>query len=306
MDNQSTDEAPGHHRGMLRLHPGNPPLWRDATTVQFGVDAVVTLEHPLPWQERLIAELERGVPRAVLEGLATALGASRDETTEFLRLVGPALADEPPPPRRLVVVAAVGIALETIDATAHAMSSSRRFAVERAWRPADAAPGDDAVFALLAHHVVHPRDAAALMRSDAVHVPIVFSGSRTEVGPVVVPGVTPCLACEAAHRRDADPAWPQLAAQLVGRRSVPVDPAEAWEAGLTATRLLDQVLGVSAAPNVSSESSSVILYAASPLRSLRSHVPHADCGCRSPAGTSTAADPVRRETTTVRAFAQPA
>jgi len=291
---------------MLRLHPAHPPLWRDATTVQFGIDAVVTIAHPLPWQERLIAELERGVPRALLEGLAAALGASRDETAEFLDLLHPALADEPPPPRRLVVVAAVGIAPETIDATVHAMSSSRRFAVERAWRPADAAPGDDAVFALLAHHVVHPRDAAALMRSDAVHVPIVFSGSRTEIGPVVVPGVTPCLACDAAHRRDADPAWPQLAAQLVGRRSVPVDSAEAWEAGLAAARLLDQVLGVSAEANVSPECSSVILHAGSPLRSLRSHVPHAHCGCRSPAGTATDADPVRRETMTARVFARPA
>lgn len=291
---------------MLRLHPANPPLWRDATTVQFGVDAVVTLDHPLPWQERLIAELERGAPQAMLEGLASALGATPDETAEFLALVRPALADEPRPPHRLVVVAAVGVAPETVEAAAGAMSSSGRFAVERAWRPADAASDADAVFALLAHHVVHPRDAAALMRSDAVHVPIVFSGSRTEIGPVVVPGVTPCLACEAAHRRDADPAWPLLAAQLVGRRSVPVDPAEAWEAGLTAARLLDQVLGLSAERSLGPESSSVILPAGSPLRSMRSHVPHADCGCRSPAGTATDADPAHRETTTARAFARPA
>lgn len=34
------------------------------------------------------------------------------------------------------------------------------------------------------------------------------------VGPLVVPGRTPCLRCEDLHRTARDPAWPQLLAQL--------------------------------------------------------------------------------------------
>jgi hypothetical protein len=34
------------------------------------------------------------------------------------------------------------------------------------------------------------------------------------VGPLVIPGVTSCLACADLHRRDRDAAWPAVAAQL--------------------------------------------------------------------------------------------
>ncbi len=34
------------------------------------------------------------------------------------------------------------------------------------------------------------------------------------VGPLVIPGVTSCLACGDLHRRDRDAAWPAIAAQL--------------------------------------------------------------------------------------------
>ncbi|MGN9913310.1 TOMM precursor leader peptide-binding protein [Phytohabitans sp. LJ34] len=50
----------------------------------------------------------------------------------------------------------------------------------------------------LAHLVVGVRDAVAV------------------VGPLVLPGGAPCLNCLELHRRDRDPAWPALAAQLAG------------------------------------------------------------------------------------------
>jgi len=41
------------------------------------------------------------------------------------------------------------------------------------------------------------------------------------VGPLVVPGITSCLRCAELHRRDADPGWPRLAAQLTGSEPPP-------------------------------------------------------------------------------------
>jgi bacteriocin biosynthesis cyclodehydratase domain-containing protein len=46
------------------------------------------------------------------------------------------------------------------------------------------------------------------------------------VGPLVLPGRTGCLHCGDLHRADRDPAWPVVAAQLVGirrRREEPCD-----------------------------------------------------------------------------------
>jgi bacteriocin biosynthesis cyclodehydratase domain-containing protein len=41
------------------------------------------------------------------------------------------------------------------------------------------------------------------------------------VGPLVIPGRTPCLRCVALARGERDPLWPSIAAQLLGDGSVP-------------------------------------------------------------------------------------
>ena len=46
------------------------------------------------------------------------------------------------------------------------------------------------------------------------HLVAVVRGDVGVVGPLVVPGTTSCLRCADLHRRDADPRWPRLAAQL--------------------------------------------------------------------------------------------
>lgn len=64
------------------------------------------------------------------------------------------------------------------------------------------------------------------------------------VGPLVWPGRTGCLRCADLHRADTDPAWPKLAAQLVGQSPT---------AGLACTQLAaaliaEQVLAMLAGP----------------------------------------------------------
>jgi bacteriocin biosynthesis cyclodehydratase domain-containing protein len=46
------------------------------------------------------------------------------------------------------------------------------------------------------------------------HLVATVRGEIGVVGPLVVPGATSCLHCADLHRRDADPGWPRLAAQL--------------------------------------------------------------------------------------------
>lgn len=63
------------------------------------------------------------------------------------------------------------------------------------------------------------------------------------LGPFVRPGRGPCLRCTDLTRRDADPAWPLLLAQLC-RTTLPIPPLLAVWAGTTAvTQLVGQLNG---------------------------------------------------------------
>jgi hypothetical protein len=75
--------------------------------------------------------------------------------------------------------------------------------------------------------------AAAVHRSGVPHLVAAVRGGTGVVGPLVVPGVTSCLRCADLHRRDADPRWPRLAAQLTA-----TDPPPS---GATVTCLLTAV-----------------------------------------------------------------
>jgi hypothetical protein len=55
---------------------------------------------------------------------------------------------------------------------------------------------------------------AEIHRSGVPHLVAAVRGQTGIVGPLVVPGITSCLRCADLHRRDADPRWPTLAAQL--------------------------------------------------------------------------------------------
>ncbi|NII71385.1 hypothetical protein FHS08_003255 [Microbacterium ulmi] len=289
---------------MPRLDPAHPPLWRTPTTLQFGVDPVAIVVEPEPWQERLVRELEKGIPDAALEPVATAFGAPPGAGERFVQRIARAL--EMPRARRggrVVVQTPDGFPASSADAFAQAMADAGFDVRRETWFDVGwSHDPDDAPVVVLAHHLVEPRRAAALMSRDAVHLPVVFTGDAVELGPLVRPGRTACLACVAAHRRDADPAWPLLAAQLLGRPCPDAGRTTFVEAGIAAAGLLNDA---EQSPEVRI-AHSVTLRAGSLRRTTRSHRPHAACRCRSLEGIAT---PIARAVpapTTARAFARPA
>jgi hypothetical protein len=62
---------------------------------------------------------------------------------------------------------------------------------------------------------------AGIHRSGVPHLVAAVRGQTGVVGPLVVPGRTGCLRCGDLHRRDADPRWPRLAAQLTASEPPP-------------------------------------------------------------------------------------
>jgi bacteriocin biosynthesis cyclodehydratase domain-containing protein len=73
------------------------------------------------------------------------------------------------------------------------------------------------------------------------HLLVTVRETTALVGPFVRPGVTACLRCLELSRRDRDPAWPALTAQLVGSASA-VEPCDLTLASLAASLACMQVL----------------------------------------------------------------
>jgi hypothetical protein len=60
-------------------------------------------------------------------------------------------------------------------------------------------------------------------RHGVSHLPVVLDEDRVRVGPVVIPGLTPCMTCLDLNRTDWDHVWPALLPQL-GRSTWTVAP----------------------------------------------------------------------------------
>lgn len=120
--------------------------------------------------------------------------------------------------------------------------------------------------------------AAEWARAGVPHLVATVRGSTGVVGPLVVPGATSCLRCADLHRRDADPRWPHLAAQLTAGEPPP--------SGATVTCLLTAVtaavqvlayLDGSAAPVTLDATLDIAPPDLVPRR--RRWSVHPDCGC---------------------------
>ena len=61
---------------------------------------------------------------------------------------------------------------------------------------------------------VDPVEIDALTRAGTPHLVLTLHASHAQVGPLVIPGRTPCLRCLDLTNADTDPAWPLLVHQL--------------------------------------------------------------------------------------------
>jgi ThiF family len=120
--------------------------------------------------------------------------------------------------------------------------------------------------------------AAELVGAGVPHLVATVRGQTGVVGPFVVPGRTGCLRCADLHRRDADPAWPLLAAQLTAEEQPP--------GGATTTCLLTAVTAaVQVLAHLDGAGAPVTLGATVELRPpdlaprVRLWPPHPGCGC---------------------------
>lgn len=83
--------------------------------------------------------------------------------------------------------------------------------------------------------------ALSYARRRLAHLAVAVRDATVVVGPLVLPGQTPCLNCLDLHRRDRDPGWPAVAAQLQSSPEA-TDPVAATTALAAAAYAAAEVL----------------------------------------------------------------
>lgn len=318
-----------------RIDPTLPLVWRSPSDLQLGSTAArVILRDAGDLESNLITALRHGVSTSTLLTMGTGLGAEPERVHRLLEALAPAFLPEPEPesapgdgparePHRepggtaaratppLVVLDADGLLRSRLASSLNTLG----YQVADVADPADAmgvSGVPDAVDAatlavIAAPWVIRPSRYLPFLRRDVPHLAIVFDDTGARVGPLVEPGRGPCLRCLDLTRRDADAAWPAIAAQLAGRPAASRTTRSELDASAVAVAAVDDRL---AHGLTGLAETSLTLERPGALPRRRRHEPHPDCGCRTPAGTATA--PVRlaahrpREASSARAGAVPA
>jgi bacteriocin biosynthesis cyclodehydratase domain-containing protein len=214
-------------------------VWRTPNCVQLGIDrAVVTIDGLTVAHETVLSALTVGVHRSGAMLLGTTAGASVAEIEHLLDLLQPALlfvaddaAPDPAPAPRTVYVDGVGQTAHRVRALLANLGIG------------EPSPGAEPELAVIVgHYVLHPERHGHWLRRDIPHLPVIFSDSTVRVGPLVEPGLGPCLTCLELARVDEDPAWPAMACQLAPRQAPSETPRLSFEvaarvAGLVQDRL---------------------------------------------------------------------
>ncbi|MFC9894109.1 hypothetical protein ACFVMC_10485 [Nocardia sp. NPDC127579] len=282
----STPLAPTGHRGPM-LHPRVTILVRPSGAVQLGWDpaTAVVLDPDELDTSRVLSFLR------LLDGMHThpqilwragESGITPDQAQTLLAAIDEAgLLSRPDPAGgriRSVRVHGFGPLADAISNGVRRLGirpeRSRGYTANTAvgsWTCGLVLLTDDAV--------IDPRLANDLVLHGIPHLPVRIRDGRGLVGPLVLPGRSSCLRCADLTRTDLDPAWPHLAAQLLGRVGQASTPAVTATAAL-ALGELELIARGSADQTLATLDCTLELELESYRIRRREWAPHPACGCR--------------------------
>ncbi len=298
---------------LPRLAAHAPVLRRGPEEWQVGIDPTRALVFTGPGFTALFIGLVAHRPAGQVRAAARQAGLSAGELDDALVALDRAglLADPDPPPRhcvRLLGAGPVGMAvaerLLAADVARIAVHDdqppevalypeaegrgTRSSALRLRWRTAYAGRvvslprpitlGDavDVTVVVADGPEVDRGWTAALVRQDQPHLMVRTAGATATVGPFVVPGTSSCLRCHDLLRRDRDPSWPTVLAQLARLELGAPAALIAWAAAYASTQLLAWLRG----GRVETIDTTVEL-GADDFSVHRRHWPaHPECGCR--------------------------
>ncbi len=148
--------------------------------------------------------------------------------------------------------------------------------------PADPAERPADLVVLISHGAADSGRAGSWVSAEVPHLAGVVGEAGVVVGPLVLPGRSPCLRCLDLHRCDRDPDWPMVLAQLHDQPAY--EPEETAEAGLAAGLAALQVLAhLDGMVKPAAVGATLEVELPDGLIALRRWPAHPDCGCAWPA-----------------------
>ena len=273
----------------LRLDPRYPVVWRSPDSIQIGVDRpLVVITAMSPGLERVLAALFVGVPRSGALMIGREGGASDEAILALLSALRPALlvtAETDPGPARLPEPARAAPRTICVDGFGLTADLIRTLIGTLGLTPAAVDGSGTGLAVVVGHYALKPERHGRWLRRDIPHLPVVFSDTEVRIGPLVEPGVGPCLYCLELAHMESDPSWAAVACQLLSRRA----PTETARAGIDVAAL---VAGISHDRLVLGRSTltetALVVDAASGALTRRGYRPHERCGCRTVPGNVTA------------------
>lgn len=250
---------------MRRIDPRLPILWRDPHTIQIGfAHALVRLDHVTPNEERLISGLHAGMSEVTLRATAAQLGVRATECDALLEALAPALEGESVTPLTLGLA---GRGLGTLW-LGHTLRESGHRVIDHSWESENVA-----TIIVSESMALSPATLGRHLRRDIPHLPVVWLDTAVEVGPLVIPGQTPCWHCVETARCHQDPARRALLSQVMDRPAASECVPAVQE---VATRVLRWIDG-SDTPGLGTM---LRLETGSGRWSSAQFSPHEECSCR--------------------------
>lgn len=269
-----------------RLDPALPLVWRSPRELQLGgTRAAAVLPDPSSAELGLLRALAAGASRSTLRTIGSALGATGPDVDALLDRLARAFAPDPEPPTSATVA---------IGGEPESTAALRALVARLGHRPVDASavrPAEVDVAVLIGARVIDPGAHLPWLAADVPHLAVVFDERGAEIGPFVRPGAGPCLRCVHLGRRDADAAWPAIAAQLAATVPPPRAPRAEHEALALAASVVDDLVRTG---RTALDAASVVVSGAGgpPRPEPRPLAAHPECGCRALGGTVTAPAPL--------------
>ena len=274
---------------MLRLNPDLPVLWTTPHSLQIGsLDKPIEICEVTRGIEVVVRALRKGTPRNTLDALARQSGVSTQRLDELLRELIPAfLPDSDAGSPRIthgafadVILGGSGDGRGEIE---YVLRSDFRISeladvdseTNEDWRSGLA---DDTVAVIVESFFVPPSSVGGLLRRDVSHLLVSIDERGAWIGPLVIPGKTPCATCIDFARRDTNASWPAIATQLLAQEHPRLTPR-------LRCRVAEEVFRFLAGPERHNASTRVRVSPDSPSVSVDVVRFHEQCHCRGLTGT---------------------
>lgn len=261
----------------LTLDPRLPLLWRTPDSLQLGVDNPPVVLHGISTaHERMLAALAIGLTPQGLALIGTESGLSPSQVSEFEHAIRPALVKPKVAFSASIDIDGLGPTADRLEWRLHEAGLLTRRTPASADNQSDLpTDGPPLLAVIVGEFVLDPERRGRWLRRDIPHLPIVYGDTSVTIGPFIEIGAGPCLYCLELHRRDADPAWPAIASQLLGTVSAAQEPFIASEAAAIATRMVLRRVSDGAAESATS----LTLDAETGTCRQQSWQAHPECSC---------------------------